>query len=329
MVLNENMLCERLMSIPWHTRDPYYHLKFSALGTLNELIFSASSASTAEAFKQKAFSWLARFEARYSRFIESSLISRINREAGNETIPLDAEGDEIFSLCDWFHWRSHGVLDPTAGPLIELWGYNRQRTSLPSKTEIDQCRQRVGWSSVERHKDSIRLPTQAMRLDLGGMGKEYAVDRLYDIAEKSGIDNILIDLGHDLRVKGEPPEKGPWRIGLEHPEHPGECWGGVKIGKGAICCSGGYQRFFEWDGHRYGHIIDPRTGYPIENGVNAVWVIAPTCSEAGFLSTTAFVLGAEKGIDLIDASYQSAGCIWAKEGLYQSRRFDHYVAKNN
>ena len=167
-----------------------------------------------------------------------------------------------------------------------------------------------------------------MALDLGGIGKEYAVDQVAQLAVQSGATSVLVDFGHDVRVHGSPPEKKPaWHIGLEDPKQPGRCWTGLAVINQSVATSGDYLRSFVRDGKRYGHILDIRTGRPVANGCLAVSVIAPTCTLAGMLSTTAFVLGPEEGLRLLDATYQAAGCIITETRTFSSRRFYDFATK--
>jgi thiamine biosynthesis lipoprotein len=163
-----------------------------------------------------------------------------------------------------------------------------------------------------------------MGIDIGGIGKEYMVDRVLEMALESGIENILVDFGQDLRVHGEPPEGGPWRIGLEDPFEPGQCWAGVSVQNCAVATSGDYSRNFTLNGHRYGHIIDPRNGYPVANHCLAVSVIAPLCTTAGILSMAAFILGPDLGLKLIENQEQTEGCIVTETGRWETTKFNTY-----
>jgi thiamine biosynthesis lipoprotein len=269
--------------------------------------------------------WLAEFEARYSRFLPDSLICRINDSAGVAPVPIDEETDGLFRLCDWFFWSTAGAFDPTMLPLIRLWDYNVKHDHAPEDSEIRAARALIGWDRVVRGRGTVYLPAHGMGIDLGGIGKEYAVDRVLEMGRDWGFRDLIVDFGHDLRVSGEPPEKGAWRIGLEDPFDPGRCWAGVALRDRAVCSSGDYLRKFELNGRRYGHILDPRTGYPVDNGCRSATAIAPTCTAAGILATTAFILGAEKGLELLNTTYQAEGCICTEQGTFQSRRFDAYL----
>ena len=325
MVLTSEELYRKIEDAPLRGIGEYYSVSFRAMGTSCEMLFSARSRAAANEFKQAAFRWLAEFEAKYSRFIDSSLISEINRSAGGRWVEIDGPTDELLSLCDWYHWMTGGVFDPTSLPLLLLWDYHKSPAVLPTDAEIQKARALVGWGKVQRAGGKVFLPEPGMKLDIGGIGKEYAVDQVVNMALASGIENILVDFGRDLRVHGQPPEKGAWRIGLEHPDVPGQCWCGVAQDRGAVCTSGDYARFIEVDGKRYGHIIDPRSGYPVHNGCKAATVLAPTCTEAGMLATTSFILGAEQGLELLARNFSAEGCIWTEQGIFETRRFRRYV----
>jgi FAD:protein FMN transferase len=298
---------------------------FPAMGTQCQIVFRAPSQKQAAAFREAAICWVEDFERKYSRFKPDSMISVINREAGVRSVETDAELDSMLSLCDWYHWSTGGVFDPTAMPLIKLWDYHAERPVVPSDDEIEKAREFVGWSKVEKKPGGVFLPHAGMSIDLGGIGKEYAVDRVLEMSAGWGVRDIMVDFGRDIRVKGESPHRGGWRVGLEHPDDPGRCWGGVLVNERAVATSGDYLRGFEVDGRRYGHIIDPRSGRPVENGCNAATVIAQSCTEAGVLSTAALVLGKKEGLSLLSQSCLAQGCVWRNGERHETARFDDFV----
>lgn len=303
----------------------YRRMSFRAMGTENEIIYAAASNERARIFEAAVLEWITGFESTFSKFREDSLISKINREAGRTAVETTADADELFALYDWFHWQTGGLLDPTTGPLMDLWDYHRESPAPPNEKDIQSVLPLVGWRQVQREKGSVFLPKAGMRLDVGGLGKEYAVDRVIKLAKDHGIENIAASLGRDIRVYGQPPEGGRWKIGLEQPGAPDGCWGGAALSSGALCCSGDYRRFFEHGGQRYSHLLDPRTGRPAQSGCRAVWVIAPSCVEAGALATAAFVAGADRGAEMVEQSSLAAACFWTDSGLVQTRRFHEYL----
>jgi thiamine biosynthesis lipoprotein len=305
----------------------WHELSFAALGSPCRARFTAAPPA-AKALPDAIIQWVAEFEARYSRFIPTSLVSRITAAAGKEWVETDSETDQLLALCHEAHFITKGTFDPTALPLIRLWDWKTNPPVVPDEAAIAATMKKVGWRKVQRAPGKVFLPEAGMALDLGGIGKEYAVDQVAQLAVQSGATSVLVDFGHDVRVQGPPPEKKPaWHIGLEDPTQPGKCWTGLAVNNQSVATSGDYLRNFVRDGKRYGHILDVRTGRPVANGCRAVSVIAPTCTLAGMLSTTAFVLGPEEGLRLLDATYQAAGCILTESGRFASRRFYDFATK--
>jgi thiamine biosynthesis lipoprotein len=277
-------------------------------------------------FFAEAIAWVAAFEAKYSRFLPDSLVSRINQGAGGDWVALDPETDRILTMCQEMHFLTRGAFDPTSLPLIRLWNWKVERPAIPQDAEIAAAKELVGWNRVERKPGQVRLPKAGMSLDLGGMGKEYAVDCVSALGAQRGLAGLLVDFGADVRVSGLPPDGRPgWHIGLEDPDRPGTCWTGLAVRDAGVATSGDYVRKFELNGRRYGHIIDVRTGYPVDNGVRAVSVTAPTCTMAGMLSTAAFVLGPEAGLKLIETQMAAAGALSTARGRLFSRRITQYM----
>lgn len=297
---------------------------FLAMGTPCRVMAAGPDAAVG-AFFEAAIDWVAAFEAKYSRFLPSSWISCLNASAGGASVDSDPETDRILALCHEMHFLTRGVFDPTALPLIRLWDWRTGR--IPSEPEIDEARSRVGWSKIERKPGKVRLAAPGMCLDLGGMGKEYAVDQVALLASRFPLTGALVDFGADIRVSGEPADGRPgWHIGLENPDKPGSAWCGLAVRNAAVASSGDYIRRFEAGGRLYGHIVDVRTGRPVENGCHAVNVLAPSCTQAGMLSTAAFVLGPDEGMRLIESQPGIAGAIHVNSRKITSRRFYEHVA---
>jgi thiamine biosynthesis lipoprotein len=241
-------------------------------------------------------------------------------------VEVDAEMEQMFKLCDTLHFMTQGVLDPTALPLMRLWNWKAEHPAIPSAEQIAAARHLMGWPRVRREPGKVSLPETGMALDFGGFGKEYAVDIVAQIAVDCGVADVLVDFGHDLRVLGAPPGRPAWHIGLEDPDRPGHAWASVAVnGSRGIASSGDYIRCFVINGQRYGHIIDPRTGWPVANGCTQSTVIAGTCLHAGVLATTSFVLGPAKGVDFIQAFPGAEGMLLAGKSRAQTRGFFHYV----
>lgn len=300
-----------------------YTAAFEALGCPSSIIFGCKDRVGSVRFVETAIRCLVRFEERYSRYRESSIVSKINRCAGKEWVEIDEEFEAMLRLCDDLHFMTHGILDPTALPLIQLWDF-KNRSDLPSELDVARAMEHVGWEKVERRRGAVYLPYQGMALDFGGFGKEYAADQILKIAVDHGIGSCLVDLGKDLCVLGKPPKKDFWNIALEDPRTPGKAWIRLACVEGGIATSGDYRRFFEIQGKRYGHIIDPRSGRPVTNEILSVSVLANSCLEAGMLSTASFVLGQDDGMDLVESTAGASACFVREDGIFQSTHFHRY-----
>jgi thiamine biosynthesis lipoprotein len=328
MVLMESNVHERIRASLSETQvSSGRKISFHAMGTRCQIAFVPDSRATGEAFIDATICWVADFEARYSRFIPDSLISQINESAGRDWVEVDEETDRLFSLCQELYFFTRRAFDPTALPLIQLWNWKADPPEIPDDATVSATRELVGWHKVQRRRGAIHLPCEGMSIDLGGIGKEYAVDRVAQLAQEHRIQNALVDFGQDVRVNGQPPGRPAWHIGLEDPKNPGRCWTGVAIRDRAVATSGDYLRKFELNGRRFGHILDPRTGYPVNNGCRAVTVIAPTCTFAGALSTTAFILGEDDGLRMIESCLGAEGCIITDKSRRQTRRFNEYLTQ--
>lgn len=297
---------------------------FHAMGTPCSVQFSTADQRAAQEYEREAVRWVQNFEARYTRFRDDSLIGQINLNAG-EWVTVDEEMDRMLDMCGTVHFMTQGIVDVTAGPLARLWDYHTPHPQLPSQSEVDAAKGLVGWHRIEREPGRVRLPARGMSLDFGGWGKEFAVDTVATMAAEFGVEGVLVDFGHDIRSLGQPPGRPAWHVGLEDPVKPGEIWGSVAGLNCAIASSGDYQRGFTVDGQRYGHIIDPRDGRPATHGLRQVTVVAPTCLQAGMLATSAFVLGPNAGLDLIQETMGAEGCMVSSHAKHQTRGFFHYV----
>jgi len=300
-------------------------IRFNALGTVCEIQFLCNEDRVAQAFASAAVDWVNAFEAKYTRFRSDSLIGRINAAAGKRWVDIDEDAEEMFALVDQIVLLTNGALDPTALPLLKLWNYKAKHPRIPDESEIRTALAKVGWRRVRREPGRIFLPEEGMGLDLGGFGKEYAVDRVAQLALSMGVENFLIDFGHDVRVHGNPGNAPVWSIGVEDPRKPGALRGQLLLNSGGVASSGDYIRYFIKDGKRYGHIVDPRTGYPVANECLGVTVVCGTCLEAGLLSTSAFLMGPESGMPLLEGFSGAEGSMVTSTHEFQTRGYYRYA----
>jgi FAD:protein FMN transferase len=300
-------------------------LGFKALGTNCVVKFRLVSERRALEFAAAALDWIGKFEAKFSRFQPDSLVSRINDGAGKNRVETDDEMEEMLDIADGLFTRTNGILDPTMLPLLKVWNWKDAHGKLPENSAVKAALDLTGWSKVQRQSGSIFLPQSGMGLDFGGFGKEFAVDSLIKIARQHGIKDALVDLGRDIFAIGGNGNHPFWHIGIEDGNNPGQCWGGLAVSEKAVCSSGDYARFFMHDGKRFGHILDPRTGWPVCNGMRAVTVLANSCLEAGIYSTAVFILGVREGLPLASLARGVEVCAQGEHGIDGSRDFGRWL----
>lgn len=230
-----------------------------------------------------------RLEGTYSRYDPDSRLSAINavgREGGR--VEVDAETAFLIDTAFAWHSQSDGLFDITSGALRRLWNFDRH--DLPNADELAAILAVCGLSRLRWAAPILHFTVPGMELDLGGIVKEYACDRAAECMLDAGAQAVLVDLGGDIRVAGTRPDNNPWPIGIRLPGASDAAASAVEMIAGGLATSGDYERFFDIGGRRYSHVLDPRTGWPIE-GVASVSVTADACLEAGRLSTLALLKG--------------------------------------
>lgn len=243
----------------------------------------------ARALAEAAVAEVRRIEQRFSRYRPDSIVSRINAAAGSgRPVAVDAETAQLLDFAALLHRQSGGLFDITSGVLRQAWDFRAAR--LPDADRLRACLDRIGWDRVHWTGEAIALPEAGMELDFGGFGKEYAADRAATLLLEGGVRSGLVNLGGDLRVLGPHPDGSPWRLGVAHPRQPGAVALEWAVHQGALATSGDYERYFELDGQRYCHILNPRTGWPVGHW-QSVTVAAPSCLAAGALTTLAMLAG--------------------------------------
>ncbi|MFY8135112.1 MAG: FAD:protein FMN transferase [Aquimonas sp.] len=239
---------------------------------------------------------LQRVVAQMSTWEPDSDLSRFNAAAPGSQHPVPAQLQAVLRAALALAEDSGGAFDPTVGPLVELWGFGpgRPRQAAPAPAEIEALRSRIGWQRV-RFEGGRLIQPGGLSLDLSAIAKGYAVDRIAERLLEAGYLNLLIEVGGELRAQGQHPDGRPWRVGLEGPSVGGAATG-IVLRDRAVATSGDYRQFFEQDGRRYSHMIDPRSGQPIAQAGIAVSVVHASCMQADGLATTLSVLGPEEGV---------------------------------
>lgn len=279
--------------------------RFSAMASDCELLFDTLSIQQAKSLGEAIYLETARIESKFSRYLKTSLVSHINQNSGN-SIQVDDETAGLLDYADLLFKMSEGRFDITSGVLRQAWHFNSPSNPLPEPQKLQALQAHVGWEKVIWERPILKLQP-GMELDLGGLGKEYAVDRALGIARATKNTAILINFGGDLAALGPRADQTPWQVGCWDDTQDQES-GRWQLGAGAIATSGNTQRFLIAQGKRYGHILDARTGWPVERAPLSVSVSAPTCLEAGSLSTLAMLHG-EKAEAFLEAQNVPYRCL--------------------
>ena len=207
---------------------------------------------------------------------------------------------------------SSGAFDPTLGEVVHLWGFGREDYNLPDAKEIVRALKNTGYEMIPSRQCCPE--GLAVWFDLGGVAKGHAVDSAVMVLRETGVNAGIVNAGGDLRTFGSHPSRGYWKIGVQDPDDPQELAGVLEVKEAAVATSGDYQRYFEKDGIRYHHILDPSTGYPAHAGLRGTTVIAPDCATADALATASFVMGPEKGLALLEAWEGAEGVLITDDG---------------
>jgi thiamine biosynthesis lipoprotein len=260
-----------------------------------EFRFSCSSKSQAEHLFSLAHNEVIRLEQKYSRYRDDSIVQQIN--LSHQLIALDDETKAILDYANTAYQISDGLFDITTGVLRRLWDFNSDK--IPSSQAIAELLPSIGWSKIFYSASKIQVP-EGMQIDFGGIVKEYASDAVKTLLIEQGLTHGLINLGGDISAINQQPST-PWPIGVRDAKDPQKPSHKILLDNESIATSGNYERFIEVNGKRYCHILNPKTGFPVENA-SSVSVVAPHCVIAGTLSTVAMLLPLDQAKELLDES---------------------------
>lgn len=247
----------------------------------------ATGAADASAAIAAVVADVERLEARYSRYRDTSFLAAINRvAAAGGSIEVDPETASLLNYASTCYLESDGMFDVTSGLLRRAWNF--AAGVLPDPERVEALLARIGWDKVRWEPPVLTFPVAGMELDLGGVVKEYAADRAAALCRAQGVRGGFVNLGGDLAIIGPRADGGPWTIGLRHPRVHERSLQSVHLRAGGLATSGDYERCMVVDGIRYGHLLNPRTGWPVRH-LAAVTVAADLCVVAGSASTIAML----------------------------------------
>ncbi len=317
-----------VVSARGETMGTYYNVKVVAIK--RELPTEAQ-------LEQWANDVFARINNSMSTYLDSSELTRLNKSELPDWQKVSPELFTILDLSRQISELSTGSFDVTVGPLVDLWGFGptRRPDEIPDAEKLRQTLERIGYHKLELDPvtSSVRKPGD-LRVDLSAIAKGYAADELANTLVSKGYPNVLVEIGGELSLRGISQRGTPWRIGIEAPSfdllsddsHAART---VVLSDKGMATSGDYRNYYEVNGQRFSHTIDPRTGRPIIHNLASVTVLAETCAEADALATALNVLGAEAGLALANRANIAAYFI-VREGdgfvTKQSDQFAQYTA---
>ena len=288
--------------------------------------------ANAQAAVDAASAEITRIENMVSTGIDTSEIAKLNK-TGSATLSKDAA---------YLVQRSLEIYDSTGGafdisiyPIMQAWGFTTQNYRVPKKSELKSLLKKVDSKQIRFSEDSgkISFGKKGMEIDLGGIAKGYTSGRIMDIFREQGIKSGVVSLGGNVQVMGTKTDGSLWRVAVENPKDESDYLGVLETKDRAVITSGGYERYFEEDGKRYHHIIDPKTGYPADSGLSSVTIISSDGTLADGLSTSLFIMGKKKAIaywkqhkDEFDAILvDDDGKLFVTEGVADSFTSEHDV----
>ena len=248
-----------------------------------------------------------RLENLLSITLENSEISKLNAAAGKETVEVSEDTWILLEAGKNLGAGTDGAFDIAISPVVKAWGFTEAEHHVPTQAELDTLLPLTNPDDVVLEKGTVYLQKEGMAVDLGGITKGYASDKVASMLKGKGVESAIISLGGNVYGIGTKPNGDQWEVALANPLDANDYCGLISIENKAVVTSGGYQRFFEENGKKYHHIIDPATGYPAENGLLSVTIISESGMEADVLSTALFVMGLENALEY-----------WQKNGGFEA-----------
>ena len=259
------------------------------MGSPCELQLYAKNKAQFEQVAQNVMNDLARLEGKYSRYRADSFLSKINQcAAQGKSIEVDAETAHLLNYAQTCYDQSDGLFDITSGALRRVWAFNTHKPTLPKQKDIDAILVFVGWDKLAWDGSVLHFLLAGMEVDFGGIVKEYAADRVVALCSSMNISHGMVNLGGDIKIIGPHADSSPWHIGIRDPKDKNVVSRVVQLHSGAMASSGDYERCIDIDGKRYGHILNPKTGWPSQHFAS-ITVISDFCVLAGSASTIAML----------------------------------------
>jgi FAD:protein FMN transferase len=310
------IFCLMLLPLSAFAESREVSLTGKTMGTTYHIIILADSGQSTKGIQEKIDQKLEDINQSMSTYRPDSQISRFNAlKKANEKFAVSEDFLEVLLVSRTVFQLTDGAWDGTVNPLVNLWGFTSEKlpSNLPDKNKINKILPQIGFDKIIISNDGYILKKNPeILLDLASIAKGHGVDRVSELLLNSGFKNFIVEIGGDLFAQGKNKEGVPWRAGINTPDKNApfdEVYKVITLSDMAMATSGDYRNLIEIDGQRYPHIIDPKTGYPVQTQVVSATIIAQTCTFADGLATAAMVMGPEKSIDLINRLKNVEGLI--------------------
>lgn len=274
---------------------------------------------------------LANINRRMSTYLPRSDLSIFSAAAIDTAVEVDAKTAIVVDRALSIAQQTGGFFDPTVAQLVDLWGFGPtpRNARTPNSAEIEKLLSEVGYEAVSIDMVNHTLSKSAPRsLDLSAIAKGYAVDRVADVIEASGFESYLVEVGGEMRMKGVKPDKSKWRIAIEKPTPEArEPFRVLELDNFAVATSGDYRNFYELDGKRYSHTINPKTGYPVEHDLASVSVVMLQCMDADAYATAFMAMGREATLEYANVHDIAVFLIYESDGEFLTEQSDEFTRR--
>ena len=298
--------------------------KLFLLSSPFEIIVVAKDTLQGNVYVDMAISEVKRIENMISDWIPATPVSQINRNAGVKPVQVDEELLTLVERANKIAKVTDGAFDISYASMDKIWKFDGSMKTMPTEEAIKKSVEKIGYQKIiiDKVNKTIFLKDAGMKLGLGGIGQGYIADRIHTLLVSKGCTSGLVNVSGDINAWGKQPDGKPWTVGIVNPLNKSKVFAMFPLEDNAVETSGSYEKYVTFNGRRYSHIIDPRTGYPAM-GIVSVSVFAKTTEVADALATGVFVMGIEAGISMID-QMKGIGCIIVddKGGIHTSKNID-------
>ena len=283
------------------TAQESYKRTLKLMGSRFDITVVANDSIQANKYIDTAVEEISRIEKLISSWDDNSQTSEINRNAGTKPVKVDKELFDLIERAIGISKLTDGAFDISYASMDRIWKFDGSMTKMPSKEEITASVEKVGYKNIvlDKKNNTVFLKLEGMKIGFGAIGKGYAADNAKDLLILKGVTSGIINASGDMNTWGKQPNGNEWKVAITNPMDKNKVFALLPITNGAVVTSGNYEKYVNFNGKRYTHIIDPRTGYP-STGIVSVTVFAPKAELADALATSVFVMGKEAGLDRIN-----------------------------